>query len=744
MKNSTLLLFILLISIEGFGQCFDEIVSLYKPVTASSTASGNPANVVDDNINSQWVAEATDTQWVSIDLGITHHVCGAVLQWGEGAFATDFELQYSDDNEQWETALSYTDNMIAELFIDELDLDNRYFRVYATSRFDDEEGYAIREITLFGTLDAPYQILSFDPLSDRLSTDGPVELFATATSGLPASFEVVSGPATVNGNELSLTGEGGTVVVRALQNGNDEYNPAEPVERSFEVINPADVFPEAIITSPAELYPLVMPAIGQILVGVKGDIIRREWFSIEGASLAIDGNPLDIMRGKDDHFYAYWTPPGYGTYTISAEVFGSNGNSSTIEMSFELTDQTDDVTVRTFDHTEVIAFVNPTVTQHFQMPSNLSAFNSIVATLDIGCPGIGCDDWDRLAHIDVRNPQGEWIEIIRYITPYGEECSHSIDVSEYRSLLQGNPEMRVRIGTFQRGWAVTLDLDYQAGTPEYQYSRVEKLWYGYHPFGDPLNLQPAATYDVDFGEEVDKARLYLVGTGHGWGENNTDNAAEFFEATHDIYVNGNATFQHHNWYDCDPNPDGCQPQGGTWWFDRAGWCPGAISSFFEYDLDPYLGAGPVELWYKMEASYVDLCHPNNPTCIDGLTCPNCDAGFNPHLVMATNLVTYSHDPIGANVISDTESVLIDSQNNTSFNVFPNPSTGLFTIIQQAHSPYVRYLIYNAQGQLIQDLGRQTALPGRQINFDISTQSKGIYYLVAQTGKTYETLLIMKE
>ncbi len=152
------------------------------------------------------------------------------------------------------------------------------------------------------------------------------------------------------------------------------------------------------------------------------------------------------------------------------------------------------------------------------------------------------------------------------ITPYGIECEHTIDVTEYASLLQGNPEMRVRIGTFQRGWAVTLGLDYEAGQAPYRYSRVERLWYGYHAFGDPANRQPADTFLVDILPVVEEARLHLVGTGHGWGENNSLNAAEFYNATHHVLVNGQETFAHPNWMQCGPNPDSCSPQNGTWWF----------------------------------------------------------------------------------------------------------------------------------------------------------------------------------
>ncbi len=52
---------------------------------------------------------------------------------------------------------------------------------------------------------------------------------ATATSGLPVSYSVVSGPGTLNGDELTAT-QDGTIVVEADQAGNATVLPAEPVQ----------------------------------------------------------------------------------------------------------------------------------------------------------------------------------------------------------------------------------------------------------------------------------------------------------------------------------------------------------------------------------------------------------------------------------------------------------------------------------------------------------------------------------
>ena len=82
--------------------------------------------------------------------------------------------------------------------------------------------------------DATAQIITFDPLADRPFDPGPIALTATASSGLPVSYAVTSGPATVSGSTLTLTGVG-EVTVRASQTGDSIWLPALPVGQSFTV-----------------------------------------------------------------------------------------------------------------------------------------------------------------------------------------------------------------------------------------------------------------------------------------------------------------------------------------------------------------------------------------------------------------------------------------------------------------------------------------------------------------------------
>lgn len=78
------------------------------------------------------------------------------------------------------------------------------------------------------------QTITFNAPADREFSTATINLSATAGSGLPVSFAVLSGPASVDGTTLTLTGAG-TVNLQATQGGDANYNAAPSVNRSFTV-----------------------------------------------------------------------------------------------------------------------------------------------------------------------------------------------------------------------------------------------------------------------------------------------------------------------------------------------------------------------------------------------------------------------------------------------------------------------------------------------------------------------------
>ncbi len=76
------------------------------------------------------------------------------------------------------------------------------------------------------------QSITFTPPASATFGDAPPTLTASASSALPVSFTLVSGPATLSGSTLALTGAG-NVVLRATQAGDANHNPAPTIERTL-------------------------------------------------------------------------------------------------------------------------------------------------------------------------------------------------------------------------------------------------------------------------------------------------------------------------------------------------------------------------------------------------------------------------------------------------------------------------------------------------------------------------------
>lgn len=78
------------------------------------------------------------------------------------------------------------------------------------------------------------QAISFDAIPNKTYGDSPFTIYAAANSGASPTLSIVSGPATIAGNTITLTGVG-TVLVRTTLAGDANHNAAASVDRSFVV-----------------------------------------------------------------------------------------------------------------------------------------------------------------------------------------------------------------------------------------------------------------------------------------------------------------------------------------------------------------------------------------------------------------------------------------------------------------------------------------------------------------------------
>ena len=585
-----------------------------------------------------------------------------------------------------------------------------------------------------GELEVGYQAISFPEIPTHLTTDAPFQLIATATSGLPVSFEIISGPATIEGSTLTLTGEEGEIIVEATQEGDAQYNPAEAIQNAFMVVNPNTFTPIIDARSPlsGDVY---VPSLSKIHLATICTIDYPNLFYVQSVRFHIDGETIIPTNYYNGHYDAWWTPPAYGNYTLSITSTNNFGATSTENINISIVETASEMDVIAMDGEWCNPSI-PTVTVEAELPSFLGAFDQIIGTLEVQCPDGGCGEWDRVASMDIKGHNGQWIEIIRYITPYGVPCDHTIDLTDFASILQGKVSVRVNSPTLDNGYVYYLTINYIPGTPEHLYSTVTPVWQDDYPFGDYAIMQPVDSYSFSFKEEAVAAKLKLVSSGHGWGALNTSNAAEFYEATHNIWINGVETFEQHNWLVCNPNPDGCQPQNGTWYHNRAGWCPGAIAPWFDYDLTQYISGEDIEMDYVFYEDYVDYCHPNHPDCVTGTTCDNCNSGFNPVLVVACNLIVFADEPMITGV-EDRELSL-----KPMIHVSPNPTTGPIqvSVITRYEDVDGMIQILNMTGELIE----QFELTSLVSTFDLSSYPAGTYLVKIETNGISEIQKIVKQ
>jgi hypothetical protein len=148
------------------------------------------------------------------------------------------------------------------------------------------------------------QTITFPPLADRTSNSGSFTLAANASSGLPVSFAVVSGPALLSGNVLDLTGATGAVTIRASQTGNTTYAAAPVVDVSF-VVTPgrAQVFLSSVVN------PATQGSEGTLGVVLAGD--------------ARSGTLLMVAPGSGLNGTAEFTLGAGGSFTTSFESSAS-------------------------------------------------------------------------------------------------------------------------------------------------------------------------------------------------------------------------------------------------------------------------------------------------------------------------------------------------------------------------------------------------------------------------------------
>ena len=370
------------------------------------------------------------------------------------------------------------------------------------------------------------------------------------------------------------------------------------------------------------------------------------------------------------------------------------------------------------------------------LPHDISAYGNINLHVYLNCAGGGCDPWDRLAHVRLSKLNSpNWYEIARYVTPFGIACDWAFDVSDYRYMLTDTVVLESFIDTWVNpAWLVTLNFEYQAGTPTTDSIQIETIWNNYGMvYGDTTQPLSIPSYPTALHTGADTVRLKMTCTGHGQG--NLNNAAEFYETIDTVLLNDSVYYLQDLWRtDCATNV--CSPQNGTYQYSRAGWCPGKSVIPSSFYITPNFSAGDsVKIGYDLQ-SYFNTCSPNDPSCATNGSCPSCAYNNNghtqPYYAIDGQLITYYH-----HINSNTGIANVSLPDIT---IRPNPGKGLYTLHIGNVSSSCSVIVYDYLGNIV----LQSQVSTVESKLDLQNASEGVYFVKVIDSRSSTTLKVVKE
>lgn len=160
------------------------------------------------------------------------------------------------------------------------------------------------------------QTITFDPIPDKFVNDINFQLTATSDVGLPVTYFLDSGPATITGDMVTLSGATGIVSITAAVGESTNYNAAVSVTQTFNVLK----LPQTITFNPIDDV-VFQTGLSITLEGISDSNLPIT-YAIDGADAAITENVASINEA--------------GAYTISASQSGDESYevATIVEQSF--------------------------------------------------------------------------------------------------------------------------------------------------------------------------------------------------------------------------------------------------------------------------------------------------------------------------------------------------------------------------------------------------------------------------
>jgi len=262
-------------------------------------------------------------------------------------------------------------------------------------------------------------------------------------------------------------------------------------------------------------------------------------------------------------------------------------------------------------------------------PSDQNTYRKILMHYDMRCSSSGCSGWDYTTKISLLKENGELDEngnpifihnqtLANVITPYGTYMQgggtegfspdwvqrFTYDVTDFAPLLKDSVLIRAFYGGWSTGFNVTLNFEFIEGTPPRNTLSIQNLWSGSNSYADIQNILNDTL--VFIPEEAKNSAMRVTISGHGQD-------GEFTPGVdYTVNLDGQNLYTQEIWRDdCGEVP--LYPQGGTWIYDRANWCPGDKATTREHELTPFIQTGQDNLlsfniykpnWNPAEASYI--------------------------------------------------------------------------------------------------------------------------------------------
>jgi uncharacterized protein (TIGR03437 family) len=161
------------------------------------------------------------------------------------------------------------------------------------------------------------QTITFPALPRHSYGDPPFTVTASASSGLPVIISVVSGPATIVGNVVTLTGTG-AVTLQASQPGNANFLPAASVEQQLQIASSLLQIDTVVNAASYSAGPLASDSYAVVFGAGLGSGVQ----SSEGLTTTLGGSSIQIVdaSGKASSALLYYISPAQMNFLMPSNL----------------------------------------------------------------------------------------------------------------------------------------------------------------------------------------------------------------------------------------------------------------------------------------------------------------------------------------------------------------------------------------------------------------------------------------